>query len=162
MLAAMARIAAELLAKHPFLVDLSFEQLEKLARFGEIESYADGETVVSQGSLGDALYLILGGQVEVFAGQGPRPLAVLKTGEYFGEMSLVEPALRSATVRARGAIEVFRLPHVAVSRVFESDPVTMNRILTQVVRTLSHRLRHSNELVGSVERLSEWLAGSML
>lgn len=38
----------------------------------------------------------------------------------------------------------------------------MNRILTQVVRTLAHWLRDSNELVGWVDRLSEWLLGAML
>ncbi len=77
-------------------------------------------------------------------------------------MSLVEPALRSATVRAADSVEVFRLPHVAVVRLFETDPTLMNRLLIHVVRALSQRLRRTNELIGSVERLSEWLAGSML
>jgi hypothetical protein len=65
-------------------------------------------------------------------------------------------------VRATDRLEVFRLPHIATTRLFEQDPALMSRLLVQVVRTLSHRLRKTNELVGSVERLSEWLAGSML
>jgi hypothetical protein len=65
-------------------------------------------------------------------------------------------------VRATDPLEVFRLPHVAVQQLFESDPALMNRVLVHVVRALSQRLRRTNDLVGSVERLSEWLAGSML
>ncbi len=106
--------------------------------------------------------MILSGRVAVYTGDGPRPLATLGPGEFFGEMSLVEPALRSATVRGVDAVELFRLPHVAVVRLFEADPQLMNRLLIQVVRTLSTRLRRTNDLIGSVERLSEWLAGSML
>jgi CRP-like cAMP-binding protein len=158
----MVRLAAELLSRHPLLAGLDRPQLERLSRMGELESYAPEEIVVQRGSLGDALYLVLSGRVGVYAGDGARPLATLEPGEFFGEMSLVEPALRSATVRATDPLEVFRLPHVAVQQLFESDPALMNRVLVHVVRALSQRLRRTNDLVGSVERLSEWLAGSML
>jgi CRP-like cAMP-binding protein len=158
----MVRLAGELLARHPLLGGAHRDQLERLSQLGELESYAPGEEVVQQGTMGDALYLVLSGRVEVFAGDSARALASLGPGEFFGEMSLVEPALRSATVRAAVALEVFRLPHLAVARLCEEDPVLMNRLLVHVVRALSQRLRHSNDLVGSVERLSEWLAGSLL
>jgi CRP-like cAMP-binding protein len=158
----MVRLGAELLSRHPLLAGLDRAQLDVLSRLGELESYSPDEEVVREGSLGDALYLVLSGRVGVFTGDGARPLATLEPGEFFGEMSLVEPALRSATVRAAEALEVFRLPHVAVVRLFETDPALMNRILIHVVRALSQRLRRTNALIGSVEQLSEWLAGSML
>jgi CRP-like cAMP-binding protein len=158
----MVRLAAELLSLHPLLQGLVREQLDRLAHEGELESWSADEEVVRQGTLGDALYLILSGRVGIFAGDTDRPIATLGPGDFFGEMSLVEPAVRSATVRASDRLEVFRLPHVATTRLFAADPALMNRLLVQVVRTLSHRLRKTNELVGSVERLSEWLAGSML
>jgi len=156
------RLAAELLAQHPLLLGLERSQLDRLSHLGALESYAPDEEVVRRGTLGDSLFLILSGHVGVFTGDTPRPLATLAAGDFFGEMSLVEPALRSATVRAAESLELFRLPHVAVVRLFEEDPVLMNRLMIHVVRALSHRLRRTNELVGSVERLSEWLAGSML
>src|SRR5688572_15859844 len=135
----MVRLAAELLARHPLLGGLEHAQLEKLSRQGELESYAPDEEVVRQGTLGDALYLVLSGRVSVFSGDGARPLAMLHPGEFFGEMSLVEPAVRSATVRAADPLEVFRLPHVAVQRLFAEDPALMNRILVHVIRALSNR-----------------------
>jgi CRP-like cAMP-binding protein len=158
----MVRLAAELLALHPLLAGLDRVQLDRLAREGELEAWNQDECVVQEGTLGDSLFLILSGRVSVFTGDGVRSIATLGGGDFFGEMSLVEPAPRSATVKATERLEVFRLPHVAVTRLFASDPALMNRILVHVVRTLSGRLRRTNELIGSVEKLSEWLAGTML
>jgi signal-transduction protein with cAMP-binding, CBS, and nucleotidyltransferase domain len=52
-----------LLERHPLLVNLEPAQLERIARAGDIESYNPGEPIVVEGSLGDALFLILSGQV---------------------------------------------------------------------------------------------------
>ena len=54
-----------LLEQHPLLVNLEPAQLDHLARAGEVESYNPGEAIVVEGSLGDALFLILSGQVAV-------------------------------------------------------------------------------------------------
>ena len=149
-----------LLERHPLLVNLDGEQLERMARAGEIESYNPGEVIVAEGSLGDALFLILSGQVAVH--RGPQTFATLEGGEFFGEMSLVEPAVRSATVRATDVTEVFRVPHYALSNLLEDDPVVLHLVLVTIIRVLSKRLRDTNSLVGSVEKLSEWLASSMV
>ena len=85
-----------LLEKHPLLVHLESDQLARIAQAGEVESYNPNEQIVVEGSLGDALFLILSGQVAVH--RGPQTFATLGGGEFFGEMSLVEPAPRSATV----------------------------------------------------------------
>jgi len=149
-----------LLERHPLLVHLSQDQLAQMGRIGEIESFNPGEDIVVEGSLGDALFLILSGQVAVH--RGPQTFATLSANEFFGEMSLVEPAPRSATVTAMSATFLFRLPHAALRQLISEDPGAASVLLVQVVRTLSDRLRRANAMLSSVDLLADWLAGSMV
>ncbi len=149
-----------LLEKHPLLVHLEPEQLTRMARAGEIESYNPGEAIVAEGSLGDALFLILSGQVAVH--KGPQTFATLSGGEFFGEMSLVEPAPRSASVTAMSATFLFRLPHDQLRDLITDDPSAASVLLVQVVKTLSERLRRAIQMLSSVDLLADWLAGSMV
>jgi CRP-like cAMP-binding protein len=149
-----------LLERHPLLVHLAPEQLAHLGRCGEIESYNPGEPIVTEGSLGDALFLILSGQVAVH--RGPQTLATLAEGELFGEMSLVEPAPRSASVTAMSATFLFRLPHDALRELIAQDPTAASVLLVQMVKTLSERLRRANATLSSIDLLADWLAGSMV
>ena len=149
-----------LLDRHPLLVHLDPEQLERLARAGDIESYNPAESIVVEGSLGDALFLILSGQVAVH--RGPQTFATLSSGEFFGEMSLVEPAPRSASVTAMSAAFLFRLPHDKLRELIADDSQAASILLVQVVKTLSERLRRANAMLSSVDMLADWLAGSMV
>ena len=125
--------------------------------------FHSGEDIVVEGTLGDALYLILSGAVDGAHRRGETiRWRRCGPGEFFGEMSLVEPAVRSATVRATDVTEVFRVPHYALSNLLEDDPVILHLVLVTIIRVLSKRLRDTNSLVGSVEKLSEWLASSMI
>ena len=151
---------AQLLERHPLLTRLSAEQLEHIVAAGELETFSPGEVVVAEGSLGDALYLVLTGQVAVI--KAGHPLAHLGPGEFFGEMALVEPAPRSATVQAEQPSFLYRLPYLSLQNLFQSDPVAGNAMMIEVVKTLSDRLRRANAMVTSVGELADWLAGSLV
>ena len=128
-----------LLERHPLLVNLEPAQLERIARAGEIESYNPGEPIVVEGSLG-----------------------TLEGGDLFGEMSLVEPVPRSASVTAMSAAFLFRLPHDALRSMIAEDSQAASVLLVQIVKTLSERLRRANQMLSSVDMLADWLAGSMV
>ena len=149
-----------LLERHPLLVHLTPEQLQRVSQAGEVESYNPNEQIVVEGSFGDALFLILSGQVAVH--RGAQTFATLGSGEFFGEMSLVEPAPRSATVTSMSATFLFRLPHDALRAMITEDASVASILLVQVVKTLSERLRRANAMLSSVDMLADWLAGSMV
>ena len=142
------------------MVRLRPDQVDRFARVGELEAFHAGENIVTEGTLGDALYLILSGAVDVVKTE--RRLATLHAGEFFGEMSLVEPAARSATVVAAEPSHLFRLPHFSLQNLLEEDAIAFNQVLVAIVRVLSERLRRTNQLVGDVGELADWLAGSLV
>jgi CRP/FNR family transcriptional regulator len=149
-----------ILERHPMLAHLPPERLSRLAREGEVETWKGGEDIVAEGSLGDALFLILSGEVAVH--RDGKTFATLGAGDVFGEMSMVEPAPRSASVSAMSPTFLFRLPHDSLHRLLIDDPATASALLVQIVKTLSERLRRANHMLSSVDKLADWLAGSLV
>jgi len=113
-----------LLAATPF-GELPNAQLDELASALEAESFAAHATVIREGDIGDRLYLIVEGVVEVTVA-GPRgavPLATLGPGELFGELALLSPsARRQATVTTRGPLRALSLRAATFHRSLNAHP----------------------------------------
>jgi CRP/FNR family transcriptional regulator, cyclic AMP receptor protein len=108
--------------------------------------YHDGEAIVRQGEIGDCMYVVQAGQVEVFQEKEDREvrLAVLNEGDFFGEMAIFEREARSATVRAIGEVRVLTVEKKNFLRRIQEDP----SLAYHIVQTMSHRIRELNaELV---------------
>ena len=98
--------------KVPVLSGLSHAVLEDLVSRMTLEKVPDGTAVVSQGEVGDRLYIVKDGEAEVAArGEDGREtdLATLSKNDYFGEIALIRDVPRTATVRARGPVELYAL-----------------------------------------------------
>jgi CRP-like cAMP-binding protein len=114
-----------LLEKVPLLKPLSDENREKLALEGTIQDYGTNEIIVRQGSAGDSLYIILDGACEVLyekEGQRSKKIATIGKGDFFGEMSLLTGAVRSADVKALEYATVLRIDKALFSSILASDP----------------------------------------
>jgi len=109
--------------------------------------YQSGETIVCQGELGDCMYVIQDGQVEVVKGFGNREvqLAILGKNEFFGEMAIFEHEFRSATVRALGTARILTVDHKNFLRRIHEDPSLAFRLM----EVMSNRVRRlSTEVTG--------------
>ena len=98
--------------KVPVLSGLSHAVLEDLASRITLENVPDGTAVVVQGDVGDRLYIVKEGEAEVVArGEDGEEteLAELSKGDYFGEIALLRDVPRTATVKAKGSLELYSL-----------------------------------------------------
>jgi len=104
--------------------------------------YADGEAIVRQGDVGDCMYVVQVGRVEVVqsTGVGEQHLAYLETGDFFGEMAVFEKEHRSATVRASGEARVLKVDKKTLLRRIKEDPL----LAVNLLETMSHRIRDLN------------------
>ena len=116
--------------------------LLSLARASQLELYSPGEALCVEGEPGRDILMLLSGEAEVSRASpgGQRLLNVQGAGAVIGEMAVLDPGPRSATVRVReqGA-EVLRLPGSAFRDVVAAD----SDIATTVIQTLVRRLRRS-------------------
>ena len=101
--------------------------------------YQHGETIVRQGDIGDCMYVIQDGQVEVVSDAGEREiqLAILSKNEFFGEMAIFEHEIRSATVRALGPARILTVDHQNFLRRIHEDPSLAYRLM----EVMSNRVR---------------------
>jgi flavin-dependent dehydrogenase len=101
--------------------------------------YRDGEVVYYQGELGNCMYVVQQGEVEVLHRRGDKEfsLAVLGPGEFFGEMALFERDVRPATVRAVGDATVLTLEKGNLLRQMHEEP----SLAFSLIEQMSKRLR---------------------
>jgi CRP-like cAMP-binding protein len=107
--------------------------------------YRDGEVVVRQGEIGDCMFAILQGRVEVLQETGAHEVRVgiMGEGEIFGEMAIFEKDVRSATVRALGDARLLTIDKKTFLRRVQADPsiaFNLARLLCSRIRKLSAEL----------------------
>ena len=98
-----------------------------------------GETIIRQGDIGDCMYVIQSGEVEVVQRAGDQEilLGTLTAGDFFGEMAVFEQEVRSATVRALNEVRVITVDKKTLYQRISGDPTLAFRMLEK----MSSRLR---------------------
>jgi len=144
---------AELIRKQLLFVGLSDKEIDWLAQMAEEISLKKGEVLMKEGTPGDALYLVVEGQLEVSkrSGNSEIVIAVRGEGEVFGEMSLLEPGgLHSATVHAISDSKLFKIGKAAFDELLTKHPAATLAIL----RTVMTRLRNTEAMMKQNEKMA--------
>jgi hypothetical protein len=124
----------------PIFSTIAPEGLAELARASREDEFAPEEALCLEGEPGNEVFILLAGEVKVIKGEGAdeRTVAREKAGGFIGEMAVLDPAPRSATLRAASdGVRVLRLDGRAFRASLSNDPT----IASSVIRTLAQRLR---------------------
>lgn len=140
---------------------LSSSEVQKILAHGVLQEHAKGETLFEKGSRGDTLYLIVDGQVRIYAElHGIEiDLAKLSKGDVFGEIAAVTHAPRSANAKISKKTTLFVFQNDTLGRLTAEEPTIATRLYFNLLCITARRLAETNrKLVAErVERLDESL-----
>jgi CRP/FNR family cyclic AMP-dependent transcriptional regulator len=143
----------ELLRRIPLFSGVEPSRLKLVAYTSEPVVYHGGQVLFHKGDRGDAAYVIVRGEavVSVPTDAGEIDVAVLKDGDFVGEIAVLCDVPRTATVRARTELETLRIRKEPLLQLIAQFP----EIAIGMVRTLADRLSHTTgELVEAQRQLA--------
>ena len=125
----------EMIERVPFFANMSPRDVEGIAALFKERRFAVGETVTKEGAGGAAFYVIESGEATVSI--GGRPCGTLTSGDYFGEVALIDEGARSATITANTELVCYGLTY------WEFRPLVQHNatIAWNLLQNLARRLR---------------------
>jgi CRP-like cAMP-binding protein len=134
---------------------LTSDQIEQIASLGRQVMFQRGDVIVREGEASGEVYVVCQGMVEVLVTKGSIPdipgppqmksIVELGPGQSFGEMTLVDRGVRSATVRCvEDGTCLHVIPRRELLALCESDPRVGYTLMRNVASDLSFKLRHRN------------------
>jgi signal transduction histidine kinase len=152
----------EFLRRLALFAGIGAEHLAGLAQVAQVVAVPAGRLVIEEGTAGDALYLVLDGELEVTRRAGGQAVVLAHhgPGAFVGETSLVLDEPRSASVHAVRESRLLRIDRAAFDSYLASHPATQRAILRAMaarVRDTEAKLTHMEKLAG-LGRLAAGLA----
>jgi CRP-like cAMP-binding protein len=137
----------QLLKKINLFETLLEPELAKIAKICHSESIAKDTVIFKEGDAGDRCYIITKGEVRIsmfIPNIGEEALAVLKPGDCFGEMALIDNFPRSAHAIANSDSELLSINKTELDKILILDRELGYKLLWAFTKTLSKRLRETN------------------
>ena len=132
----------EFLSRVPIFSNCTPAEIAAITAVGQEGGFQTGQIIVTQGTPGQAFYLVLEGRVEII--RDGQSLGAFGPGDFFGEMSLLDHAPRSATIRAIESTVCLMLSSWDFKALLEKHP----SIAIKLLEILSRRLRVADERLG--------------
>ena len=145
-------MSVDLLTNVYLFKGLGMAELVDILKICHQTSFPKDKVIFTEGDPGDRCYIIEGGEVRIskyIQGVGEEALKVLKSGDYFGEMSLIDGSSRSASVVANKDTDCLVIAKADLDRLLVEDKELGNKILMVFCKTLSQRLRETNDKISS-------------
>ncbi|NOQ22249.1 MAG: cyclic nucleotide-binding domain-containing protein [Candidatus Aegiribacteria sp.] len=133
--------------------DLKPEELDSFVSNAQYSDYVPNSVIIREDDQGEYLYLILSGKVRVTKRTYERIeqiLGILETGDFFGEMVLLDRRSRSASVYAHTRVELAKIQHSKVASILNENPRIGLKVLRAFSEVISIRLRNANDKLRSL------------
>ena len=124
----------KVLQRVPLFADLTKREVQQIARLFKARRFAEGETVVQEGSGGAAFFVIETGEATVFI-RGKKH-STLKQDDYFGEIALIDEGPRMATITATGDMLCYGITFWDFRPLVESNGVIGWKLLQRMAQML--------------------------
>jgi len=137
----------EILQKSILFENLLPEEFEYLADISQIKEYKVGDIIFYEAEPGNSLYVIIEGEVEILRKDAEgklKPIAILKASDFFGEMSLIDKEMRSATARAKTDVKALILTSENLHSFAKIYRNGFTMVVINIARVMSKRLRETN------------------
>lgn len=151
----------ELLKKNILFQDLNLPQLAMVEKIVNVRHYRPGEPIFRQGEVGVGMYMILKGTVNIFVEEidvssgtpSANHITLLKAGDFFGEMTLVEhESRRSASASAQEETTLIGFFKPDLIEVVERNPTVGVKILMRLGEVLATRLRQTTVRITELKK----------
>ena len=137
---------ADALAGVAFFRQIARSDIQRIANACTERHFSAGDTIVTEGDPGVAMFVIVSGEAEVT--KGGQHVGDFKAGDFFGEMALFEGFPRNATVTAKSDIEALAMTEWDFQAELRTTPELQNQVLKVIVRRLRDTTSELSELRG--------------
>lgn len=138
----------ETLKELPLFQDLTISELEKIKNIAVQKKYRTEEVIIKENVKGEELYIIIGGSVRIskmIKDAEKQTFAILKGGNFFGELSLLDGRAHSATVEAVEESEILIINKNDFDKLLETDPQGGFKVMKKIIIEISSLLRQMND-----------------
>ena len=143
-----SQFSAAMLQFLPPFYGLTQEEAKELSNITSISEYPKGSTIFDEGSIGDSLFAVIRGRVDIKMkanGAKQETIASLPEGSVLGEMALLTQQSRSATAIAADNVLLLRLSVQDFQQLMDQGSIAAYKVIYNLGRIVAERLRAVNE-----------------
>ncbi len=133
------------LRKLSFFEGMSLGDLERFISITNLYEFESGKVIFKKGEIGDALYVVYEGKTRVIRRPFPiwfaKTIAVLRPGDLFGEMALIDQPYRTATVVTDGPTKLFVMLNTHFNELLRENP-EFSRDIRRIAQQRAFEGRH--------------------
>ena len=128
---------------------LSEAEIDMISQQLDIMDFNEGETIVEESNIGQEMYIIVEGEVQVILKREDTLLVLAKLGPggFVGDMSLLTEHPRSATVKSLSKCKTLIFKREYLESIMEKYPSTSAKFLKAIAEELCERIQNANENV---------------